>query len=57
VSVLLMGVNFKYRAEMASDIHTKFHEDWFVHSSNIKITRTSIILGATILVLLIGRDL
>jgi hypothetical protein len=36
-------------------IHTKFYEDWFGHSSDIKVI-TSIILVATIFMLLIGRD-
>jgi hypothetical protein len=37
------------------DTHTKFHEDWFGPSSNIKVI-TSTIREATVLVLLIGRN-
>jgi hypothetical protein len=41
----------KYTAEMASDIHTKFNENWFGHSSNIKVI-TLTISEAEMLVLL-----
>jgi hypothetical protein len=35
------------------DIHTKFHEDWFGHSGNIKVI-ASTIWEAAVLVLLMG---
>jgi hypothetical protein len=35
------------------DIHTKFHKDWFKHSSNIKVI-ISTISEASMLVLLMG---
>jgi hypothetical protein len=38
--------------EMASDGHTKFHEDWLGHSSNIK-SITSTVWEAIVLVLLL----
>jgi hypothetical protein len=48
----------KYAVEMASGgtiyVHTKFQDDRFVHSSNIKGV-TSTICEATLLILLMGR--
>jgi hypothetical protein len=53
VLILLMGVI--YEVEMASGVtiymHTKFHDDWIRHSSNIT-NITSIISVAAVLVLL-----
>jgi hypothetical protein len=39
VLVLLMGMMYEiHRSDnlRCHDIHTKFHEDWFGHSGNIK---------------------
>jgi hypothetical protein len=36
------------------DIRTKFHDDWFRHSSNVKLI-TSVVWEAALLVLLMGR--
>jgi hypothetical protein len=36
----MSGIYLKYAVEMASDdiiVLTKFHEDWYRHSSNIKV--------------------
>jgi hypothetical protein len=58
VLVFLMGVicevdysvGLRYR-----DICTKFHEDWFSHSRNIKVN-TSTVRDAIVLVVLMERN-
>jgi hypothetical protein len=40
----------------AIEMHTKFNEDWFKHSSNVKVI-PSIIWGTAVLVSTDGKDL
>jgi hypothetical protein len=57
VLILLMGVIYelhRWDGLRSYDLNTKFHEDWFGHSGNIKVI-TSTIWEAAVLVLLTGR--